>query len=122
MIIKGIDLCRFNSRGPDSKMKDTSLKIDNICGRDFGGSSSSMHSSGLLFLIKDMYWKLNGKFMLGTIVIDDDIYMKNNMPHPYTLPRGHKNKGGVVPKQIEGQSSFVILTIVPNALVEWYLN
>ena len=39
--------------------------------------------------------------MLGTIVIDDDTCMVNIMSHPYTLPRGRKNIGGILPKQIE---------------------
>ena len=46
------------------------------CVLDFDGSSSSMESSSLLYLVKIIFWKSKDKLMLGNIVIDDDISMK----------------------------------------------
>ena len=36
--------------------------------------------------------------MLGTNVIDDDTYMKKVMYQSHILPRGRKNRGGMLPK------------------------
>ena len=83
-----------------TKMKDVTLVQDHICVDDFSGSSCSMESTGLLYLIKDIFWRSRGKIMLGTIVIDDDTCMRKVMSHPFTLPRGRKNKGGMLPRQI----------------------
>ena len=81
-------------------MLDTRKVEDHICVRDFDGSSSSMESTGLLHMIKQLYWNSNGKILLGTIIIDDDTTMKKVISHPYTLPRGRINKGGLLPVQI----------------------
>ena len=83
-----------------TNMLDTEMVHDHICVRDFDGSSSSMESTGLLHLIKEFYWNSNGKIVLGTIIIDDDTTMKKVISHPYTLPRGQINKGGLLPVQI----------------------
>ena len=84
-----------------TKMKDVTLVKDHTCVDDFAGSSCSMESTGLLYLMKYIYWKAKGKIMLGIIVIDDDTCTHKVMLHPFTLPRGRKNKGGMLPKQID---------------------
>ena len=58
-----------------------------------------MESTGLLHLIKMIYWESNGKLVLGTIIIDNDTTMKKVVSHPFTLPRGKANKGGILPIQ-----------------------
>ena len=68
--------------------------------RNFDGSSSSMESSGLLYLVKEIFWKSNGEIIFGRFIIDDDTTMKKVMSHPYCLPRGKVYKGGILPKQI----------------------
>ena len=46
-----------------TKMKDVTLVKDHTCVDDFAGSSCSMESTGLLYLIKDIYWESKGKIM-----------------------------------------------------------
>ena len=82
-----------------TNMLDPSLQIDHRCVCDFDGSSSSMESLGLLYLVKYVFWKSKGKLLVGTIVIDDDTSMKKVVSRGWTLPRGHVNKGGVLPSQ-----------------------
>ena len=70
------------------------------CPCNYDGSPGSMESNGMLWLMKRLYKMMSGSVYYEFIVSDDDTTMKKYLTHPEKRPRGEKNIGGRLPKEI----------------------
>ena len=75
---------------------DDLLETNHVCVCDLNDRSSSMESSGLFYLIKELCRKTKGEILYGTIVIYDDTCINKVLNYTYTLPRGQRNKEGIM--------------------------